>query len=144
MLHDRKSNDEIAAADKVHKATTLLEPPYVLLGARLLFRRTAHAQSIPSPVQKISDKEHFQYKRHFNYRTMPINQLISILTLSAILTYAIDLRRYEYIVVGSGAGGGPLAARLALAGFTSGTMPMRRVKLAILRRSTKRRVEGNT
>ncbi|RMZ43848.1 hypothetical protein CA14_003973 [Aspergillus flavus] len=47
---------------------------------------------------------------------MLINRLFGILTLSAILTYAIDLKGYEYIVVGSGAGGGPLAARLALAG----------------------------
>ncbi|RAQ44789.1 hypothetical protein AFGD_009447 [Aspergillus flavus] len=47
---------------------------------------------------------------------MLINRLFGILTLSAILTYAIDLKGYEYIVVRSGAGGGPLAARLALAG----------------------------
>ncbi|QMW48348.1 hypothetical protein G4B11_011866 [Aspergillus flavus] len=47
---------------------------------------------------------------------MLINRLFGILTLSAILTYAIDLKGYKYIVVGSGAGGGPLAARLALAG----------------------------
>lgn len=32
------------------------------------------------------------------------------------LVRAVDLTGYEYIVVGSGAGGGPLAARLALAG----------------------------
>ncbi|CAI6099052.1 unnamed protein product [Clonostachys chloroleuca] len=32
------------------------------------------------------------------------------------LTAAVELSGYEYIVVGSGAGGGPLAARLALAG----------------------------
>ncbi|KAF7626719.1 hypothetical protein AFLA_014105 [Aspergillus flavus NRRL3357] len=47
---------------------------------------------------------------------MLINRLFGILTLSVILTYAIDLKGYKYIVVGSGAGGGPLAARLALAG----------------------------
>ncbi|KAK1758872.1 hypothetical protein QBC47DRAFT_293866 [Echria macrotheca] len=34
----------------------------------------------------------------------------------ASLAHAVDLKGYEYIVVGSGAGGGPLAARLALAG----------------------------
>ena len=32
------------------------------------------------------------------------------------LAKAVDLTGYEYVVVGSGAGGGPLAARLALAG----------------------------
>lgn len=35
---------------------------------------------------------------------------------SASLALAVDLTGYEYVVVGSGAGGGPLAARLALAG----------------------------
>ncbi|GMF71769.1 unnamed protein product [Aspergillus oryzae] len=44
---------------------------------------------------------HHQYKRS---------------VIRIILTYAIDLKGYKYIVVGSGAGGGPLAARLALAG----------------------------
>ncbi|KAF2174992.1 GMC oxidoreductase [Zopfia rhizophila CBS 207.26] len=34
----------------------------------------------------------------------------------ASLAKAVDLTGYEYVVVGSGAGGGPLAARLALAG----------------------------
>ncbi|KAI4698103.1 uncharacterized protein J4E84_001237 [Alternaria hordeiaustralica] len=34
----------------------------------------------------------------------------------ASLAVAVDLTGYEYVVVGSGAGGGPLAARLALAG----------------------------
>jgi choline dehydrogenase len=34
----------------------------------------------------------------------------------ASLAAAVDLTGYEYVVVGSGAGGGPLAARLALAG----------------------------
>ncbi|KAK2590292.1 hypothetical protein QQS21_012029 [Conoideocrella luteorostrata] len=33
-----------------------------------------------------------------------------------ILVFAVNLASYEYVVVGSGAGGGPLAARLALAG----------------------------
>ncbi|KAJ5888767.1 hypothetical protein N7495_008808 [Penicillium taxi] len=36
--------------------------------------------------------------------------------LSATTAAAIQLTGYEYVVVGSGAGGGPLAARLALAG----------------------------
>ncbi|CAP61145.1 uncharacterized protein PODANS_3_1060 [Podospora anserina S mat+] len=35
---------------------------------------------------------------------------------SLSLVRAVDLTGYEYVVVGSGAGGGPLAARLALAG----------------------------
>lgn len=43
----------------------------------------------------------------------------SWLTLTAAfvsVAQAVTLSGYEYIVVGSGAGGGPLAARLALAG----------------------------
>ncbi|KAH8722399.1 glucose-methanol-choline oxidoreductase-like protein [Phaeosphaeriaceae sp. PMI808] len=43
-------------------------------------------------------------------------QLIGRVTLFASLATAVDLDGYEYVVVGSGAGGGPLAARLALAG----------------------------
>jgi choline dehydrogenase len=39
-----------------------------------------------------------------------------IASLTVTLTNAVDLTGYEYVVVGSGAGGGPLAARLALAG----------------------------
>lgn len=42
-----------------------------------------------------------------------------VLSLAAVLVglgAAVDLDDYEYVVVGSGAGGGPLAARLALAG----------------------------
>lgn len=39
----------------------------------------------------------------------------SLLGLSSLVA-AVNLTGYEYIVVGSGAGGGPLAARLALAG----------------------------
>ncbi|KAJ4338020.1 hypothetical protein N0V95_008171 [Ascochyta clinopodiicola] len=35
----------------------------------------------------------------------------------ALLVKAVELTGYEYVVVGSGAGGGPLAARLALAGY---------------------------
>lgn len=44
--------------------------------------------------------------------------LVAALTASVTvtLTNAVDLTGYEYVVVGSGAGGGPLAARLALAG----------------------------
>lgn len=37
----------------------------------------------------------------------------------ASLAKAVDLTNYEYVVVGSGAGGGPLAARLALAGHST-------------------------
>ncbi|KAH8896583.1 choline dehydrogenase [Thozetella sp. PMI_491] len=43
-------------------------------------------------------------------------QLLGLFAISAGLAWAVDLTGYEYIVVGSGAGGGPLAARLALAG----------------------------
>ncbi|KAM7218526.1 oxygen-dependent choline dehydrogenase [Rhypophila decipiens] len=49
-----------------------------------------------------------------------MSSLRSILALAAIglakLSHAVHLDGYEYIVVGSGAGGGPVAARLALAG----------------------------
>ncbi|KAL4727816.1 hypothetical protein ACLX1H_004505 [Fusarium chlamydosporum] len=38
------------------------------------------------------------------------------LLAAPLSTYAVALTGYEYIVVGSGAGGGPLAARLAMAG----------------------------
>ncbi|KAI9375025.1 hypothetical protein BJX61DRAFT_550314 [Aspergillus egyptiacus] len=43
-------------------------------------------------------------------------QIVRLLAFSAGLTTAVGLEDYEYVVVGSGAGGGPLAARLALAG----------------------------
>ncbi|PNY26781.1 Oxygen-dependent choline dehydrogenase [Tolypocladium capitatum] len=42
--------------------------------------------------------------------------LLLLLTTSLSLTSAVHLTGYDFIVVGSGAGGGPLAARLALAG----------------------------
>ncbi|KJZ76976.1 hypothetical protein HIM_03853 [Hirsutella minnesotensis 3608] len=38
------------------------------------------------------------------------------LTLASSAVAAVELTGYDYIVVGAGAGGGPLAARLALAG----------------------------
>lgn len=41
--------------------------------------------------------------------------LAAVIPLSAAAPAARDLE-YEYIVVGSGAGGGPLACRLAMAG----------------------------
>ncbi|KAF1921401.1 glucose-methanol-choline oxidoreductase-like protein [Ampelomyces quisqualis] len=41
-----------------------------------------------------------------------IGQFIAFTSLAS----AVDLEGYEYVVVGSGAGGGPLAARLAIAG----------------------------
>ncbi|KAK1832582.1 choline dehydrogenase [Podospora conica] len=41
---------------------------------------------------------------------------LGLSAVCASLAHAVDLTGYEYIVVGSGAGGGPLAARLALAG----------------------------
>ncbi|KAI6311002.1 hypothetical protein MCOR34_006155 [Pyricularia oryzae] len=47
---------------------------------------------------------------------MKLPQLFGQLCLSFTLAAAVDLTGYEYIVVGSGAGGGPLAARLAMAG----------------------------
>ncbi|KAF6832699.1 choline dehydrogenase [Colletotrichum musicola] len=47
---------------------------------------------------------------------MRFTHLFGLLAASAPLIAAVDLTGYEFIVVGSGAGGGPLAARLALAG----------------------------
>ncbi|KAJ5807835.1 hypothetical protein N7474_009104 [Penicillium riverlandense] len=41
---------------------------------------------------------------------------IGLLAASASLANAVELTGYEYVVVGSGAGGGPVAARLAMAG----------------------------
>jgi choline dehydrogenase len=43
-------------------------------------------------------------------------KLSPALLLAASSATAVKLPDYEYVVVGSGAGGGPLAARLALAG----------------------------
>ncbi|KAF2031207.1 glucose-methanol-choline oxidoreductase-like protein [Setomelanomma holmii] len=47
---------------------------------------------------------------------MRFSQLLGSLATFSSLARAVDLTGYEYVVVGSGAGGGPLAARLALAG----------------------------
>lgn len=47
---------------------------------------------------------------------MYFSRLFSLTALSVALGAAVELTGYEYVVVGSGAGGGPLAARLALAG----------------------------
>ncbi|KAJ5102986.1 hypothetical protein N7532_003515 [Penicillium argentinense] len=47
---------------------------------------------------------------------MLLLHLFGLAVLSASLTAAVELTGYEYVVVGSGAGGGPLAARLALHG----------------------------
>jgi choline dehydrogenase len=47
---------------------------------------------------------------------MRLDRLLGLLAASASLAQAVNLTGYEYVVVGSGAGGGPLAARLALAG----------------------------
>jgi len=47
---------------------------------------------------------------------MRFRPLLGIFVFLSPLTAAVNLTDYEFIVVGSGAGGGPLAARLALAG----------------------------
>ncbi|KAI8305737.1 Oxygen-dependent choline dehydrogenase [Colletotrichum sp. SAR11_59] len=47
---------------------------------------------------------------------MRFSHFFGLLAASSTVVSAEDLTGYEYIVVGSGAGGGPLAARLALAG----------------------------
>ncbi|KAK1712305.1 hypothetical protein BDP67DRAFT_490220 [Colletotrichum lupini] len=47
---------------------------------------------------------------------MRLTNLFGLLAASTSLVAAVDLTGYEFIVVGSGAGGGVLAARLALAG----------------------------
>ncbi len=47
---------------------------------------------------------------------MFLGTLLGLGAVCATLAGAVELTGYEYIVVGSGAGGGPLAARLALAG----------------------------
>ncbi|KAF1952019.1 choline dehydrogenase [Byssothecium circinans] len=43
-------------------------------------------------------------------------RLLQLLLPCVSVAYAVNLTDYEYVIVGSGAGGGPLAARLALAG----------------------------
>lgn len=48
---------------------------------------------------------------------MFFSRLLSLAAISASVGAAVELTGYEYVVVGSGAGGGPLAARLALAGY---------------------------
>ncbi|KAL2133520.1 hypothetical protein VTI74DRAFT_2206 [Chaetomium olivicolor] len=47
---------------------------------------------------------------------MFLGKLLGLGAACVALVQAVELTGYEYIVVGSGAGGGPLAARLALAG----------------------------
>lgn len=47
---------------------------------------------------------------------MFLGRLLGLGAACAAAVHAVELTGYEYIVVGSGAGGGPLAARLALAG----------------------------
>lgn len=47
---------------------------------------------------------------------MRINQVIGLAASCLSLARAEDITGYEYVVIGSGAGGGPVAARLALAG----------------------------
>ncbi|KAJ0162550.1 Oxygen-dependent choline dehydrogenase [Colletotrichum tanaceti] len=47
---------------------------------------------------------------------MRLGRLLGLVAASSSLVAAVDLTGYEFIVVGSGAGGGVLAARLAMAG----------------------------
>ncbi|KAJ5469509.1 hypothetical protein N7539_009127 [Penicillium diatomitis] len=47
---------------------------------------------------------------------MILPHLFGLLAATAGVASAVNITGYEYVVVGSGAGGGPLAARLALAG----------------------------
>jgi choline dehydrogenase len=47
---------------------------------------------------------------------MLLHRLLKVLATTICTVQAVDLTGYEYIVVGSGAGGGPVASRLALAG----------------------------
>ena len=47
---------------------------------------------------------------------MILPHLFGLLAATAGVANALNITGYEYVVVGSGAGGGPLAARLALAG----------------------------
>lgn len=47
---------------------------------------------------------------------MLFSPLVGLAALSVGVVNAVELSGHEYIIIGSGAGGGPLAARLALAG----------------------------
>ena len=47
---------------------------------------------------------------------MLLRGLFGLAATCASFARAVDLKGYEYVIVGSGAGGGPLAARLAMAG----------------------------
>lgn len=55
--------------------------------------------------------------RHLSYQVaMLFFKTLVVASTYATATLAVTLPDYEYVVIGSGAGGGPLAARLALAG----------------------------
>lgn len=47
---------------------------------------------------------------------MLLSRFVGLATFSLGLVAAVELSEHEFVIVGSGAGGGPLAARLALAG----------------------------
>ncbi|KAI1775942.1 choline dehydrogenase [Hypoxylon cercidicola] len=47
---------------------------------------------------------------------MRLSQVSGLVAACITFVQAVDLKGYEYVVVGSGAGGGPVAARLAMAG----------------------------